>query len=357
MRRHGPKPEAWSLKPPALARRIVIVAVMAALAAACQLSAPQAALFEQDRIAMGSSLRVSIWTTDRDRATNAIDSVYAEFERLEDALSVWRPGSDVQRLNAAAGKGPLPVGSDLLQVLEEAEKANRLTLGKFDITFGALADIWKFDHDQDDRVPTHEEIAARLPLIDHAAVRFDRAAGTAEIVRPGVRVHLGGIGKGYAVDRAVALLRNAGFSDFLIQAGGDLYASGRRGDRPWRVGLYDPRGTDGETFATIELHDETFSTSGDYERFFIKDGVRYHHLLDPATGEPARLCRSVTILAHSALTADWASTGVFIMGPEAGMALVESLPDVEAVIVTEDNDVRVSSGLKDRLRIDRPPTP
>jgi thiamine biosynthesis lipoprotein len=306
---------------------------------------------------MGSSLRVSIWTTDQDRATTAIDAVYTEFDRLENALSVWRPDSDVQRLNAAAGRGPVPVGTDMLQVLEEAEKANRLTLGKFDITFGALADIWKFDHDQDDRVPSYEEIAARLPLIDRAAVRLDRAAGTAEIVRPGVRIHLGGIGKGYAVDRAIALLRNAGFSDFLIQAGGDLYASGRRGDRPWRVGLSDPRGTDGETFATIELHDETFSTSGDYERFFIKDGVRYHHLLDPATGEPARLCRSVTILARSALTADWASTGVFIMGPEAGMALVESLPDLEAVIVTADNEVRVSSGLKDRLRIDRPPTP
>jgi thiamine biosynthesis lipoprotein len=356
-RRRGLTPEAWSLKPQAVARRVVIVAVVGALSAACQEAATQAALIEQDRIAMGSSLRVSVWTADKERATKAIDAVYAEFERLEDLLSIWRPGSDVQRLNAAAGKGPVSVGADMLQVLEEAEKANRLTQGKFDITFGALAEIWKFDHDQDDRVPTREEITARLPLIDHTAVRWDRAAGKAEIVRPGIRVHLGGIGKGYAVDRASALLRNAGFSDFLIQAGGDLYASGQRGDRPWRVGVYDPRGTNGETFAAIELHDETFSTSGDYERFFIKDGARYHHLLDPATGEPARLCRSVTILAGSALTADWASTGVFIMGPEAGMALVESLPDVEAVIVTADNDVRVSSGLKGRLKIDRPPTP
>ena len=136
-------------------RRIVIVGLLAALAAACQVSAPQAALIEQDRIAMGSSLRVSIWTTDQDRATKAIDAVYSEFDRLEDALSVWRPESDVQRLNAAAGKGPVPVGIDMFQVLEEAEKANRLTLGKFDITFGALADIWKFDHDQDDRVPAY----------------------------------------------------------------------------------------------------------------------------------------------------------------------------------------------------------
>jgi thiamine biosynthesis lipoprotein len=170
-------------------------------------------------------------------------------------------------------------------------------------------------------------------------------------------VHLGGIGKGYAVDRAAELLRRAGFGNFLIHAGGDLYAAGRRGNRPWRVGLHDPRGAEGATFASIELADETFSTSGDYERFFIQDGVRYHHLLDPDSGLPARACRSVTILARSALTADWASTGVFVLGPEAGMALVEDLPDVEAVIVTAENEVRVSSGLRARLRIDRQPTP
>lgn len=330
---------------------------LALVAGACRAEPPSPALVEVSRLAMGSTLRVAVWTANRDGADRVIEAVFAECDRLERQLSTWHPGSDVSRLNDAAGRGPLPVGPDTLQVLEAAAEASRLTGGKFDITFGALADVWKFDHDQDNRVPTPDEIAARLPQIDHAAVRVDREAGTAEITRPGVRVHLGGIGKGYAVDRAAALLTAAGFRDFLIQAGGDLYAAGQHGDRPWRVGVYDPRGTEGASFAFIELRDETFSTSGDYERFFIKDGNRYHHLLDPDTGQPARLCRSVTILAKSALTADWASTGVFILGPDAGMALVESLPDVEAVIVTAANEVRVSSGLKDRLRIDRPPTP
>jgi thiamine biosynthesis lipoprotein len=330
---------------------------LAALSVACRPTSPPPVLVEQSRLAMGSALRVAVWTADQKGATRAIEAVYAEFDRLEGRLSVWRPASDVQRLNDAAGLGPVPVGPDTLRVLEAAAEASRLTQGKFDITFGALTDVWKFDHDQDDRVPTPAEISARLPFVDHTAVQVDAAAGTARILRTGVRIHLGGIGKGYAVDRAVALLREEGFTDFLIQAGGDLYAAGQRGDRPWRVALYDPRGHDGATFATVELRDETFSTSGDYERFFLKDGVRYHHLLDPDTGQPARLCRSVTILARSALTADWVSTGVFILGPEAGLALVESLPDVEAVIVTADNEVRVSRGLRDRLRIERPPTP
>jgi thiamine biosynthesis lipoprotein len=332
-------------------------AVAVVLLAGCRSQPAAPELVEQSRLAMGSALQVSVWTADTRGANQAIDAVFAEFDRLDRLLSVWHPDSDVERLNRAAGKGPVSVSPDTIAVLQEAAEAHRRTGGKFDITFGALADVWRFDHDQDNRVPTEVEILSRLPLIDATAVTADPATGSAAIGRLGVRVHLGGIGKGYAVDRGAAILRRAGFNDFLIQAGGDLYAAGRRGDRPWRVGLFDPRGRDGDTFATIDLTDETFSTSGDYERFFIKDSIRYHHILDPQTGQPARLCRSVTILAREALTADWVSTGVFIMGPDAGMALVESLPGVEAVIVTAENDVRVSSGLKDRLTVLREPTP
>jgi thiamine biosynthesis lipoprotein len=335
---------------------VTIAASLVALSA-CRATPPTAALVDDTRLAMGSSLQIAVWTSDEPGARRAIDAVFAEFDRLENLLSVWRENSDVQRLNASAGRAGVAVGLDTLAVLEAAQQASRETRGAFDVTFGALTDVWRFDHDQDNRVPAPEAIASRLPLVDHAAVSTDRNAGTARIARAGVTVHLGGIGKGYAVDRAAAMLRAAGFDAFLLQSGGDLYAAGRRGDRPWRVGLHDPRGVDGETFATIELRDETFSTSGDYERFFIADGVRYHHLLDPHTGQPARQCRSVTIVARSALQADWLSTGVFILGPEEGMALVERLPEVEAVIVTAENEVRISSGLSDRLKLQRQPTP
>jgi thiamine biosynthesis lipoprotein len=181
------------------------------------------------------------------------------------------------------------------------------------------------------------------------------ANGTAFISRPGVRVHLGGIGKGYALDVAIGLLRGEGFADFLIQAGGDMYASGTNNGTPWRLGIADPRGVHAP-FAAVELRNETLSTSGDYERSFMKDGIRYHHLIDPDRGEPARGCRSVTIVADRATTADVLSTGVFIMGPEAGMSLIERLPNVEGVIVTASNEVLVSSGLKGRVEIKGPPT-
>jgi thiamine biosynthesis lipoprotein len=140
-----------------------------------------------------------------------------------------------------------------------------------------------------------------------------------------MKIHLGGIGKGYAVERAIRILRAAGLRDFMIQAGGDLYVGGHKDGRPWRLGINDPRGPEGKSFATIDLTDSTFSTSGDYARFFMKDGVRYHHILDPRTGQPARLCRSVTIAAESPVLADAIAKGVFILGPEKGMALVERI--------------------------------
>jgi thiamine biosynthesis lipoprotein len=313
-------------------------------------------LISRSHLSMGSPVTITAWTADEPSAEKAMATAFAEFDRLDALLSVWKPGSDVLRLNAAAGQSPVRVSQDTLDVLEAARQAGVRTGGKFDITFGALADVWKFDHDQDNRIPTPEEIAARVPLVDYQSVVIDRAAGTAFVTRPGVRVHLGGIGKGYAVDRAVASLHEGGVRDFLLQAGGDLYASGQHGETPWRLGIQDPRGESGDHFASIELRDRTFSTSGDYERFFIKDGQRYHHLLDPDLGVPARGSVSVTVVAPSAMDADTLSTGVFILGPDAGMALVERLPDVEAVIVTAANEVRISSGLEGRVRVLRPPT-
>jgi thiamine biosynthesis lipoprotein len=305
---------------------------------------------------MGTSVRVSVWSADGPGARRAMAAVFEEFDRLDALLSVWKPGSDVSRINAAAGGAPVTASADTIAVLHAAIEAGRLTDGAFDVTFGALAEIWKFDHDQDNRVPSAGEVAARLPRVDYRTIVVDETAGAVALTRRGIRVHLGGIGKGYAVDRAAALLRAQGLNDFMIQSGGDLYVAGQPEARPWRLGINDPRGAPDEPFATLDLRDRTLSTSGDYERFFIRDGVRYHHLLDPETGHPARGCRSVTIVAPSAMQADALSTGVFVLGPERGLALVERLPDVEAVIVTADNRVVISSGLQGRVHIVRPPT-
>lgn len=271
-------------------------------------------------------------------------------------MSTWRERSEVQNLNAAAGKHPVPIGTEIRDLLQVAQQVSEWTGGKFDVTFGAMSGLWKFDYqNQDGSIPDSKDVAKRRALINYHDLIVDERAGTALLRREGMVVNLGGIGKGYAVDRAADILRKRGLRDFMIQFGGDMYVAGRSGDRPWKLGIQDPRGPADRIFAEMDLSDRTFSTSGDYERFFIKDGHRYHHILDPATGAPAEGCRSVTIVTGSAAVADGLSTGVFIMGPEAGMALIERLPDVEGVIVSSKNEVLVSSGLAGRLKLLAPP--
>jgi FAD:protein FMN transferase len=346
--------------------RLLVVA--AGLQACCLLAActpsperrSQAAreptLLSKEAVAMGSSLQVSLWTADDAGAAAAFEAVFAEFDRLDRLMSVWKEGSDIQRLNTAAGDRPVTVSAETIEVLTIARQVSEWSGGKFDVTFGALSGLWKFDQDQDDNIPARAAVAARLPDVDYTALEIDAVRRTAFLRRRGMRAHVGGIGKGYAVDRAVALLRSRGFHDFMIQSGGDLFVSGQRGSRPWRVGIRDPRGPADRSFAALTLTNRAFSTSGDYERFFMHDGRRYHHILDPDLGEPARGARSVTISASTATVADALSTAVFVLGPEAGMALIERLPDVDGVVVSTRNEVLVSSGLKSRLRMIAPPT-
>jgi thiamine biosynthesis lipoprotein len=305
---------------------------------------------------MGSTLEISAWTAEAGGARVAFEEVFSEFDRLEKLMSVWVVNSDLVRVNRAAGMSPVAVSPEVREVLKRAGEISEWTGGKFDVTFGALAGLWRFDHDQDNTVPDMDEVRRRLPLIDFRAIRVDDTAGTVFLERRGMSINLGGIGKGYAIDRGAAILRRRGFRDFMIQSGGDLYVSGLNAGRPWQLGIQDPRSPARRIFARVDISDGTFSTSGDYERFFMKDGRRYHHLLDPSTGEPAHGARSVTIVSNTATVADGLSTGVFIMGPDAGMALIERLPDVEGVIVSDKNEVLISSGLRGRLQIVAQPT-
>ncbi len=348
-------------------RRVALAALL--ILAACKSKSaeapgPKAAEPADDREivyrshrAMGTQLTITAYTAEPERAVKAMEAAFAEFNRLETLLSVWRPKSDVSRINHAAGKEAVEVSPETLEVVERGLELAEKTDGKFDITFGALAGLWKFDHDQDDQIPSDEDIQARVPLVGYERVLVDHDQRTVKLADAGMRMHLGGIGKGYAVDRAVRMLRAAGLEDFMVQAGGDMYCAGKKGDRPWRVGVRDPRKERSEFFAFAEVTDQTFSTSGDYERFFIKDGKRYHHILDPDLGRPARGTRSVTVMADDAMTADVLSTAVFILGADRGLAVVESIDGAGAIVVDEDNEVHVSKRLEGRLKVIRPPTP
>ena len=305
---------------------------------------------------MGSLITLTAYTSDPGRAVEAFAPAFAEFHRLEALLTVWRADSDVSRINRAAGGDPVEVAPETLEVVQEAVAMSRLTQGKFDVTFGALSGLWRFDHDQDNKIPSADEIRRRLGRVGWEQIEIDETGRTVRLSRKGARMHLGGIGKGYAVDRAVSILRGKGLTDFMVQAGGDLYVAGRKGDRPWRVGIRDPRGDRTTFFAAAEITDATFSTSGDYERFFIKDGRRYHHILDPDLGRPAEGTRSVSVVAVDATTADALSTGLFILGADRGMPLVDALPGAGAAWVDASNRVRVAGTLRDRLKVLRAPS-
>lgn len=309
-------------------------------------------LVERFHQSMGTLVHIKVWGEDDAAIVKAIEAAFAEFDRIDKAMTVWAPDSEISRINAAAGtKKAVAVSDETLHLLERAVEASRVTGGTFDITVGSFWGVWKFDEDNDGTIPGKEAVEERRKLVNYKDIVIDAKKKTVRLKRKGQQITLGGIAKGYAVDRAVKILRDAGLVDFIVQAGGDMYVSGRRGDRKWRVGIRDPRGDRDDFFAVAEVEDMTFSTSGDYERFVIKDGVRYHHILDPATGYPAMKCRSVTVMAKDATTADELSKGFFVLGPEQGMALVEKLPDVEAVIVGSDNKVTISSGLEGKVTI------
>jgi len=310
--------------------------------------------------AMGTHLNFVAVTSTRvteSETRAALAEAIATVQRLEGLMTTWRDDSEVSHINQSAGRAPVRVSAETLAVIDKSLWVSQKSEGVFDITFEAMHGLWKFDEDLDRHLPSPAAVELRRKLIDYRHVVLDRSASTVFIDQGGMKMSLGGIAKGYAIDRASAVLLAAGIDNFLVQAGGDLYVHGRRIDgTPWIAGVRDPRGEEGDHFAVMPVRDHAFSTAGDYERAYVVDGKRYHHIIDPRTGYPATRSRSVTIWAHDALTADALDDAVFILGPQKGLALVESLDDVGAIIVDSENHVWVSKRLESQVRIERPPS-
>lgn len=313
-----------------------------------------------DGAAMGTKVLFSGYTTDkhnREAVKEAFAQALVEIKRIEDVMTTWREDSELSRVNQAAGKAPVKVSDETFFLLDESVKTSAMSEGTFDITFEGLHGVWKFDQDLDPHPPTPAQVRAKLPLVGYRHIVLNRAEHTVRLDKPGVKISLGGIAKGYAVDRAAEVLDKAGLTSYFIQAGGDLYARGTKPDgQGWLAGIRDPRGMDQKSFAMIALSDHAFSTAGDYERSYIAGGKRYHHIIDPRTGYPATASRSVTIWAKTALQADAIDDAVFILGPEKGLKLVESIAGVGAVIVDTQNKVWISERLRHVVRVTSQPT-
>ncbi|MCC6623914.1 MAG: FAD:protein FMN transferase [Deltaproteobacteria bacterium] len=291
-------------------------------------------------------------------AMGAVKAVFAEVERT---ANEWQDGSPLAAVNARAGGEAVVVPPDLLALVQRSVAVGRLTDGAFDPTWAALWGTWRFKG-EGLVVPPADLIAARRRLIDYRRVEIDAARGTLRLPEAGMKLGLGGIAKGHALDLAAARLRALGVTRFLLSAGGQVYAAGDHDGRPWRVGLRDPRGLPDDSFATLEVRDASVSTSGDYERFFVADGVRHHHILDPRTGYPSRGARAATVICDDATLADALSTALMVLGPEAGLAVIARVAAsegrvIEAVVVDAAGRVHTTPGMRSRLVVVHPPIP
>ena len=334
------------------------------VAASTAVTPPPAGPFVPEKVtgedhAMGTHLAYASFTTpalDATRLHALFDAATAEVRRLEKLMTTWDPASEVSQINAAAGQHPVVVGTETFDVIREAVHASEISEGCFDITFETLHGLWKFDQDLDPHPPTSADVKAKVKYVGYRHVKLDAAAHTVFLDESHVRIGLGGIAKGYAVDKAAKVLTDAGMTSFYVQAGGDLFTHGTKPDgSPWLAGVRDPRGPEGDYFVMMPVIDHAFSTAGDYERSYIVDGKRYHHIIDPRTGYPATASRSVTIWAPTALLADEIDDAVFILGPDKGLKLVESLDGVGAVIVDAHDHVWTSKRLEGMLRSVHPP--
>jgi thiamine biosynthesis lipoprotein len=292
---------------------------------------------------MGTRITVELWSEDKAKADQAIDAVLAEMNHIDESMSTYKPTSEVSQVNAKAADGPMHISKELFDLLVTARQYSEITDGAFDITYASVGYMYDFPRHVR---PNEAQIAKALPAVDYRHVILDPKSQTVRFSRKGVRIDLGGIAKGYSVDRGIDVVKSFGFTRAYVAAGGDSRIIGDRFGKPWMVGIRDPRKEAGALITRIPLVDSAISTSGDYERFFEEDGVRYHHIIDPKTGHSASKVRSATVIGPLAVRTDGLSKTAFVLGPDKAMEIYNRLDDIDAIIVKLDGTVIYSKGLE-----------
>lgn len=308
-------------------------------------------IVEAARPLMDTVVRIKVYGRDRDLAQRLIEQAFGEMGRLEWEMGRQKEGA-LHRLNQEAGGPMVSIPQDLNTVLERSMFFSRLSHGAFDVSIAPVKDLWGFDTEHP-HLPSEAEIRSRLPLVDFRAIEIQD--GKVRLPKSGMALDLGGVAKGYIVDRAMDILRAGKVLGALVEAGGDLRFFGTKpGGKSWRIALQHPRQPERLIYLDdIGLH--SVATSGDYERYFTVNGRRYHHILDPKTGYPADRCVSATVWTTTAMDADALSTALFVMGPEEGLSLIEELADTEGFVMYEQEGMlrsRGSSGVQGKVHMD-----
>lgn len=300
--------------------------------------------FETEDFLMGTVITQRVYGSN---AGIAAKEATARMKAIEQLMTINAPGGDINRLNEAAGKNAVVLSPETINLLATAKEYAQMSGGAFDVTIGPLVKAWGVFTDNP-RVPPIEEIQRLKKLTDYKKLMIDAVNLTAKLEIPGQIVDVGGIAKGYAGDEVIKIYKKLGIKSAYVNLGGNVVVLGTKSDgKPWRIGIQNPRAENGIYLGIVNVMDKAVVTSGDYERFFEKDGVRYHHILDPKTGYPSDSgLISATIVTDVSMDADALSTSVFVLGLEKGMALIESLKGVEAILVTEDKEVYATEGIK-----------
>lgn len=299
---------------------------------------------------MGTSVSVNVHVGvggDAAKAKAAIEEAFFELARIESIASEWDPESELSRLNAAAGGDFVSVSDELFELLERSKAVSEATSGTFDVTFHAVGRLWWFRPGA--KPPKPEAIAAALPLVGWRGIELTKDGKRARLTKVGMAVGMGAIAKGYAVDMAARVLKQHGYTDFIVEGGGDTYVAGTKGGAPWKVGVQDPE--TGGALGYLTAKDESIVTSGNYQRFFEYEGERYAHILDPKTGWPipwSKSSRSVTVVAPNATDADAYATAIYVMGAEVGVAFAEAHPNLDALVIDAEGVIRMTKGLESR---------
>lgn len=294
------------------------------------------------RALMGTEVRVYLWHDNAELGQQLVDAVFDETVRIDEMMSTYKESSRISDINRRAADEAVFADMELFRVIQKALDISVLTHGAFDITYDSVGQHYNFRERQR---PDDATIALERQRINFRLVELDGMNSTVRYLRPGVRINLGGIAKGYVVERGAEILRHAGVKNAVVTAGGDSRLLGDRRGRPFMIGIRDPRG-DGEVAITLPLEDEAISTSGDYERFFDEDGIRYHHIIKPSTGTPAGGVHSATVFGPDAVMTDALSTSVFVMGVDLGLKLISGLPDYESIVIDAEGRIFYSDGLQ-----------
>lgn len=320
-----------------------LLSTLAAAALVCvSLSPPAFAEWrEKTEAIMGTRIYVEVWTDNAAKGDEAIEAVMAEMRRIDELMSHYKPQSQLSQINARAAQEPVPVDPELFDLIKLSTHYSEITEGAFDITYASVGHLYDYPHHVH---PSEEQIKAALPGVNWRNMLLDPVHHTVRFEHEGMRIDLGGIGKGYAVDRGIAILQARGFQHALVTAGGDSRIIGDRMGRPWVVGIRNPDDKN-QVVTRIPIVNSAMSTSGDYERYFDEGGVRYHHIIDPRTGHSASKVRSATILGPTATQTDGMSKTAFVLGPEKALEIINRMPEYDAIFVTPDGRVLYSNGL------------